>query len=85
MKILPKKFFDTKPKLDSYIDSVGYCVNCGKLNTKENLGFGIDPKSFVVLITHGYVRLVDIKCRCGSSKGIHDMDVENYRAWDISK
>ncbi len=84
-KIIPKSFFDKSPRFDKHIDSVGYCVNCGKLNSKENFGLKINPGDWLTLVAHGYVRLIDISCECGSSKAIHDIDIEDYRAWDISK
>lgn len=90
-KVLPKSFFESENKCNSYLDDVGYCVNCGWLVCRDKMQKHnskvdrVDPGLFFAISAHGYVRLVDIKCECGSTKGLHDIDVENYRAWDITE
>lgn len=81
MKKIPKTFFNKKINLVDYIDSQGYCVNCGKHN--GILGSLNGFSGLLTLVAHGYIRIVDIDCECGSTKALFDMDLEQYRAWKI--
>lgn len=90
--IIPKRLFDSKIMQDlkkrctEEPDNIGFCINCGQ--HKQQKGESIKLKKieqWLVLSLHGFVRTIEMNCECGSKVGLFDLDVENYRVWDISK
>lgn len=82
--MIPKKFFNNKPKFsDSPLDNIGFCVNCGEYSGKYSAKLSMDFNEWLCLTIHGYIRTVSINCECGSKVGMFDMDIENYRVWNI--
>lgn len=77
MKILPRWFLEEETRVTIPDDQVdyGYCVNC-QVNDIWQLKLALLKK----------IRTVEIDCiRCGCKVGIFDMDIEEYRSWDISE
>jgi hypothetical protein len=73
----PIKFLSEPPRHKFADDQVdyGYCVNCQ-----------LDKIDVAKLVILGKIRTVEIDCtRCGCKLGYFDMDLEAYRAWDISE
>lgn len=88
MKIVPKIILEKPVKLNDYCED-GYCVNCGygscKGISRNVWDVFTTPNVLLTLVAHGKIRLVDIDCPCGSTKALHDIDVENFIVYDYLK
>jgi len=86
--ILPNWFLNESPRfnINCIPDGHGFCINCGCKNNGTTMDVAMDNIDYwLKLILLGKVRTTEIDCQCGCNVGMFDLDIEEYRAWDISE